>query len=54
MLANPDVTAAVVVMRSPAEVTQDAGFLTTRVPDGVWADLAAEGLLPVAGLPDDH
>jgi D-threo-aldose 1-dehydrogenase len=51
VLANPDVTAAVVGMRSPAEVTQDAGFLATRVPDGVWADLAAEGLLPLDGTP---
>jgi hypothetical protein len=39
--------AAVAGVRSPAEMTQDAGFLAARVPDGLWADLAAGGLLPV-------
>jgi hypothetical protein len=41
----------VVGVRSPAEVAQDAGFLTARVPDGVWAELAAEGLLPGDEIP---
>lgn len=50
VLAHPAVTAAVVGVRSPAEMTQDAGFLASRVPDGVWADLAAEGLLPAHGI----
>ena len=49
VLAHPDVTAAVVGARSPAEITQDAGFLATPVRDGVWADLAREGLLPGNG-----
>ena len=51
VLAHPAVTAAVVGVRSPAEMTQDAGFLATRVPGGVWTDLAAEGLLPWPGTP---
>jgi D-threo-aldose 1-dehydrogenase len=51
VLAHPAVTAAVVGVRSPAEMAQDAGFLTARVPDGVWAELAAEGLLPAGGIP---
>lgn len=31
-------------------MTQDAGFLASRVPDGLWAGLAAEGLLPADGI----
>ena len=46
VLAHPAVTAAVVGARSPAEMTQDAGFLAAAVPGAVFADLAAEGLLP--------
>jgi D-threo-aldose 1-dehydrogenase len=49
VLAHPDVTAAVVGARSPAEIAQDAGYLATPVPDGVSADRAREGLLPGDG-----
>jgi D-threo-aldose 1-dehydrogenase len=45
-LRHPAVTAAVVGARSPAEVAEDAGYLAARVPDELWARLAAEGLLP--------
>jgi D-threo-aldose 1-dehydrogenase len=51
VLAHPAVTAAVIGVRSPAEMTQDAGFLAACVPDGLWAELAAEGLLPVDRIP---
>jgi D-threo-aldose 1-dehydrogenase len=51
VLAHPAVTAAVVGVRSPAEMTQDAGFLAACVPDGLWADLAAEGLLAGDRIP---
>jgi D-threo-aldose 1-dehydrogenase len=47
VLAHPAVTAAVVGARSPDEMTQDAGFLRTQVPSQLWAELGAEGLLPV-------
>jgi D-threo-aldose 1-dehydrogenase len=50
VLAHPAVTAAVVGARSPAEMTQDAGFLAAAVPGAVYAELAAEGLLPEGGL----
>jgi D-threo-aldose 1-dehydrogenase len=50
VLAHPAVTAAVVGVRSPAEMTQDAGFECVEVPGQVWADLAREGLLPENGV----
>jgi D-threo-aldose 1-dehydrogenase len=50
VLAHPAVTAAVVGVRSPAEMTQDAGFLCVEVPGQVWVDLAREGLLPEDGV----
>jgi D-threo-aldose 1-dehydrogenase len=46
VLRHPAVTAALAGARSPAEITQDAGFLTTAVPDALYQELAAEGLLP--------
>ena len=46
MLRHPAVTAAVIGARSPAEVAEDTGYLAARVPDELWARLAAEGLLP--------
>lgn len=46
VLRHPAVTAAVVGARTAAEMTQDAAFWHTRVPDEVYADLAARGLLP--------
>lgn len=50
VLAHPAVTAAVVGARSPAEMTQDAGFMTAPVPDQLWADLRHEELLPGDGV----
>ncbi|MGI8451015.1 MAG: aldo/keto reductase [Streptosporangiaceae bacterium] len=50
VLAHPAVTAAVVGARSPAEMTQDAGFLCTEVPSKVWAGLCSEGRLPEDGV----
>jgi hypothetical protein len=47
----PGREAAVVGVRSPAEITSDAGLLAARVPDRLRADLAAEGLLPVDRIP---
>jgi len=46
VLRHPAVTAAVIGARSPAEVAEDTGYLAARVPDELWARLAAEGLLP--------
>jgi D-threo-aldose 1-dehydrogenase len=46
VLRHPAVTAAVVGARTAAEMTQDAGFLRAEVPNKVYEDLAARGLLP--------
>ena len=47
VLAHPAVTAAVLGVRSAAEMTQDAGYLATRVPDGrLGRPGSAKGLLP--------
>lgn len=52
VLRHPAVTAAVVGARSPAEITEDAGYLTAEMPDELFAELAAEGLIPAgAGEP---
>jgi D-threo-aldose 1-dehydrogenase len=45
-LAHPAVTAAVVGARSPGEIEADAGYLACRVPDALFDELAAEGLIP--------
>ena len=45
------VTAIVVGARSAAEVTQDASYLTAAVPDELFAELAAEGLIPGSAGP---
>jgi D-threo-aldose 1-dehydrogenase len=48
-LRNPAVTAAVVGARSPEEVTADVAYLSTRIPDALWSELAVlltTGLLP--------
>jgi D-threo-aldose 1-dehydrogenase len=50
-LRHPAVTAVVVGARSAGEITEDVGHLATAVPDGLFADLAAEGLVPPAGRP---
>ena len=48
-LRHPAVTAAVIGARSAAEITEDAGYLNARVPDALFDDLVAGGLIPVAG-----
>jgi D-threo-aldose 1-dehydrogenase len=45
-LRHPAVTAAVVGARSPAEVATDAGYLACDVPDALFQELAADGLIP--------
>jgi D-threo-aldose 1-dehydrogenase len=45
-LRHPAVTAAVVGARSPAEVATDAGYLACDVPDALFEELAADGLIP--------
>jgi D-threo-aldose 1-dehydrogenase len=48
-LRNPAVTAAVVGARSPEEITEDVAYLSTRIPDALWSELAVlltTGLLP--------
>ena len=45
-LRHPAVTAAVVGARSPAEITTDVGYLARDVPDALFDELAAEGLIP--------
>jgi D-threo-aldose 1-dehydrogenase len=44
-LRHPAVTAAVVGARSPAEIATDAGYLARDVPDALFDELAAEGLI---------
>ena len=51
-LAHPAVTAVVVGARSPAEITQDAGYLAGRLPDRLLGELARAGLLPDGTAPD--
>lgn len=46
VLRHPLVRSAVVGMRSPAEVAQNAAHLGTVVPDELWADLAGRRLIP--------
>jgi len=38
-LRHPAVTAAVVGARSPEEITADASYLSTPIPDALWAEL---------------
>ena len=40
-LRHPAVTAAVVGARSAEEITADASYLSTPIPDALWADLEA-------------
>jgi D-threo-aldose 1-dehydrogenase len=44
-LRHPAVTAAVVGARSPAEIATDAGYLARDVPDELFEELAADGLI---------
>jgi D-threo-aldose 1-dehydrogenase len=47
-LRHPAVSAAVVGARSPGEIDADAGYLADRVPDALFEELAAEGLIGTA------
>ncbi len=47
-LRHPAVTAAVVGARSAGEIQADVGYLATQVPDELFDELAAEGLVPAA------
>jgi D-threo-aldose 1-dehydrogenase len=50
VLRHPAVTAVVAGARSAAEVTEDAAWLATAVPDGLFPDLAEQGLIPDASV----
>ncbi|ETK36823.1 aldo/keto reductase [Microbispora sp. ATCC PTA-5024] len=50
-LLHPAVAAVAVGMRSPGEVDEDLRRFETDVPDGLWTDLVAEGLIPAAAVP---
>jgi len=45
-LRHPAVTAAVVGARSPGEIATDAQYLACDVPDALFDELAADGLIP--------
>lgn len=47
-LRHPAITAAVIGARSAAEITEDARYLDTRVPDALFDEMAADGLIPAA------
>lgn len=53
-LRHPAVTAVVIGARSAREVTEDVSYVTAAVPDELFGELAAEGLLaegPIADPP---
>jgi D-threo-aldose 1-dehydrogenase len=50
VLRHPAVTAVVAGARSAAEVTEDAAWLMAAVPDGLFSELAEQGLIPDAGI----
>jgi D-threo-aldose 1-dehydrogenase len=50
VLRHPAVTAVVAGARSADEITEDAAWLTAAVPDGLFPDLADEGLIPDASV----
>jgi D-threo-aldose 1-dehydrogenase len=50
VLRHPAVTAVVAGARSADEITEDARWLTAAVPDGLFPDLAGEGLIPDASV----
>jgi D-threo-aldose 1-dehydrogenase len=45
-LLHPAVTAVAVGMRSPREVDDDLRRFAAGIPDALWPDLVAHGLLP--------
>jgi D-threo-aldose 1-dehydrogenase len=50
-LLHPAVAAIAVGMRSPHEVDEDLRRFRIDVPDGLWSDLVAEGLIPAGAVP---
>ena len=50
VLRHPAVTAVVAGARSAAEITEDVRWLTMALPDGLFAELAADGLIPAVGM----
>jgi D-threo-aldose 1-dehydrogenase len=53
-LLHPAVAAVAVGMRSPREVDEDLRRFQADVPDGLWSDLVAEGLIPAAAVWTDR
>ena len=49
VLAHPDVSAVMIGARSSARVRENAEFLERHVPDGLFEELAAEGLITPPG-----
>jgi D-threo-aldose 1-dehydrogenase len=49
-LLHPAVAAVAVGMRSPREVDENLRQFETDVPDGLWRDLIAEGLIPAGAV----
>ena len=45
-LRHPAITSVVIGARSAAEVTRNATLTAKPVPEDLWTDLAAEGLIP--------
>jgi D-threo-aldose 1-dehydrogenase len=52
-LLHPAVAAIAVGMRSPHEVDEDLRRFETDIPDGLWRDLVAEGLIPAGAVRAD-
>ncbi|HWJ73747.1 MAG TPA: aldo/keto reductase [Kaistia sp.] len=50
-LRHPAVAAVLVGMRSADEVERNVAFLQCDIPQSLWRDLAAEGLIPDANRP---
>ncbi len=48
VLARPEVTVVIVGMAAPDEVDENLAAAEAGVPDELWADLVAEGLLPTS------
>jgi D-threo-aldose 1-dehydrogenase len=56
-LAHPAITTVVVGARTPQEIDENSRFIDTPIPEQLWADLLAAGLLrpgtPVPGPPSE-
>ncbi|KAB8173352.1 aldo/keto reductase [Microbispora catharanthi] len=50
-LLHPAVSAIAVGMRSPQEVDENLRRFETDIPEGLWHDLIAEGLIPAGAVP---